>query len=181
MTFKRSTRRRFIQDAAALAALGFAGFLSAPAKAGTLRIGQLAPEATLVSLDGTRYTTRALLGRVVVLTFWATWCLPCRRELPALSAYAAAHEADGLTVLGFALDEPEQQIAVSTIAQSLSFPVGFFSATSAPGYGRIWRMPANFTIDRDGTLADNAWDDRHEAGWTEERLTRVLDPLLRRR
>jgi peroxiredoxin len=173
------TRRRLLQSTAAMAAVGISGLI--PAQATSLLIGQPAPEATLIGLDGTRYATRDLIGQVVVLTFWATWCAPCRRELPALSAYAARHAADGLTVLGFSLDEPEQQKAVSAMARDMSFPVGFLTANSAPGYGRIWRMPANFTIDRAGKLADNAWDDQHEPGWTEERLTRVLDPLLKQR
>ncbi len=178
MHFKKINRRRLLKDAAALTALGLGGLLPTESLAAPLRLGQPAPEATLISLNGTHYSTHDLLGRVVVLTFWATWCLPCRRELPALSTYAARQEAAGLTVLGFSLDDTDQYTAVHEIAQTLSFPVGFFNATSAPGYGRIWRMPANFTIDREGKLADNAWDDKQEPGWTTERLERVLSPLL---
>jgi thiol-disulfide isomerase/thioredoxin len=142
-----------------------------------LRVGRTAPPATLVRLDGQRVSTADLIGHVVVLTFWATWCAPCRQELPLLSDYAARHAAQGLTVLAFCLDTPDKLPEVRRIAQSLSFPVGLFSASSAPGYGRIWKLPVNFTIDRQGVLIDDGWKDKFPV-WTSERLDRVVTPLL---
>lgn len=64
------------------------------------------------------------------------------------------------------------------VAAGLSFPVGLLGSPYAGGYGRIWRLPVNFTIDRKGLLADNGWDAR-EPAWTAERLDRVITPLLR--
>ncbi|HUN92631.1 MAG TPA: TlpA disulfide reductase family protein [Burkholderiaceae bacterium] len=148
-----------------------------PASAAHLAIGQPAPPLTLVTLDGERIGTQQLLGSVVILTFWATWCEPCRIELPALSAYAARHAENGLRVLGFSLNEPDDIPAVRRIAAQLSFPVGLLGSAWAGGYGRIWRLPASFTIDRQGRLADNSWNDP-DPGWTEARLQRVIGPLL---
>jgi cytochrome c biogenesis protein CcmG, thiol:disulfide interchange protein DsbE len=116
-------------------------------------------------------------GKVVVVNFWATWCVPCRDELPLLSQYALAHAGSGLKVLGFTLDTPETMIQVRKVAQTLSFPVGLASQSSAPGYGRIWRLPVNFTIDRAGQLRDNGWKARNP-GWTAERLEQIVTPLL---
>jgi thiol-disulfide isomerase/thioredoxin len=147
------------------------------ARANELRVGAPAPAATLVTLDGERIATPDLLGRVVILTFWATWCVPCRDELPLLSQYALAHAGSGLKVLGFTLDTPETMIQVRKVAQTLSFPVGLASQSSAPGYGRIWRLPVNFTIDRAGRLSDNGWKARNP-GWTAERLEQIVTPLL---
>jgi len=147
------------------------------ARANELRVGAPAPAATLVTLDGERIATSELLGRVVILTFWATWCVPCRDELPLLSQYARAHAGSGLKVLGFTLDTPETMIQVRKVAQTLSFPVGLLSQSSAPGYGRIWRLPVNFTIDRAGQLRDNGWKARNP-GWTAERLEQIVTPLL---
>jgi cytochrome c biogenesis protein CcmG, thiol:disulfide interchange protein DsbE len=174
----RSGRRAILRGVAALGLTGLDALLVPAVQAAGLRVGELAPPATLVTLDGQRLTTTELLGHVVVLTFWATWCVPCREELPLLSDYATQHAVQHLTVLGFALDSPEDDLRkVQQVARSLSFPVGLLGNSSAPGYGRIWRIPVNFTIDRKGRLIDNGWDDKKPT-WTAERLERIVTPLL---
>jgi cytochrome c biogenesis protein CcmG/thiol:disulfide interchange protein DsbE len=159
--------------------LALLGALFVPlASANALRVGAPAPAATLVTLDGQRIATSELLGRVVILTFWATWCAPCREELPLLSAYAAQHAAEGLTVLAFTLDSPDALHKVQPVAQAFSFPVGFLANSTLPGYGRIWRIPVNFTINREGQLIDDGWKEK-DSTWTPERLERIVTPLLR--
>lgn len=142
-----------------------------------LVVGEMAPPITLHTLDGRDVDTRALHGKVVIVTFWATWCGPCRQELPLLSRYAAEHARDGLVVLGFSLDDADDLEEVRVIARNLSFPVGLLGDPHVPGYGRIWHLPVNFTIDRAGRLAENGWKDRTPV-WTEERLKAVVTPLL---
>ena len=174
------TRRALLRGAAAVSVTGLGALFAPLASANALRVGAPAPAATLVTLDGERISTPELLGRVVILTFWATWCGPCREELPLLSAYAAQHAAEGLMVLGFSLDSPEDdQRKVRQAAQALSFPAGLLANSSLPGYGRIWRIPVNFTINREGQLIDNGWKDK-DSTWTPERLERVVTPLLQR-
>ena len=168
-----SSRRRMLQGS--LAALFAIGLREAEAHA--LRVGASAPPASLVTLDGQRIATADLLGQVLILTFWATWCEPCREELPLLSGYALRHADQGLRVLAFSLDGPERLPEVRRVADALSFPVGLLAHSSAPGYGRIWRLPVSFTIDRAGRLAENGWDSRSPA-LTSERLERVVTPLL---
>ena len=131
-------------------------------------VGATAPAATLVTLDGQTLATADLVGQVVILTFWATWCAPCRDELPLLSRYAAEHAAAGLRVLGFSLDQEDKFAEIRKVAQTLSFPVGLLSRSSAPGYGRIWRLPVNFTIDRKGKLADDGWKDKNPVSDTQQ-------------
>lgn len=187
----RSDRGPAATDAPALAArrewlrralaLGTAACLPAwprAAHASGLVVGQPAPPLVLHALDGRSYDTAALRGEVLVLTFWATWCMPCREELPLLSAYAIQHAQDGLQVLGFSLDDADALPEVRRFAAGLSFPVGLLGSAWAGGYGRIWHLPVNFTIDRAGRLADNGWDD-YRPDWTRERLERVVTPLLR--
>ena len=163
-----------IAFAALVAKVGARG---SPARANDLHVGAPAPLATLTTLDGQRISTSDLVGHVVIVTFWATWCSPCREELPLLSGYAQRHAADGLRVLGFSLDTPEKLADVRQVAQTLTFPVGLLAQSSAPGYGRIWRLPVNFTIDRAGRLIDDGWKDKQPT-WTAERLERVVTPLL---
>jgi thiol-disulfide isomerase/thioredoxin len=146
--------------------------------AATLAVGQPAPSLVLHTLDGRNISTADLLGKVIVLTFWATWCEPCRDELPLLSAYAARNADRGLQVLGFSLDGAGDLSAVREVAASLSFPVGLLGSAWAGDYGRMWRIPVSFTIGRTGLLADNGWDDKYPV-WTSERLQRVITPLLR--
>ncbi|HWG29303.1 MAG TPA: TlpA disulfide reductase family protein [Steroidobacteraceae bacterium] len=166
---------------AVLKALGAAALLAAlserRAEANDLRLGASAPPASLVTLDGQKIATSDLLGHVVILTFWATWCDPCREELPLLSGYAERHAADGLRILGFSLDTPDKLREVRQVAQTLKFPVGLMANSSAPGYGRIWRLPVSFTIDRAGRLVDNGWKDKNPA-WTADSLERIVTPLL---
>jgi len=145
--------------------------------ANSLRTGAPAPAATLVTLDGQRISSSELLGHVVILTFWATWCSPCREELPLLSDYLAAHTDAGLRILGFSLDTRDKLAEVRRVAQSLRFPVGLMSESSAPGYGRIWRLPVSFTIDRRGVLVEDGWKEK-QPSWTRERLEQVVTPLL---
>ena len=172
---QRSNRRRFLQGLAVCLACG--GVPSPRGWAGDLRVGAPAPPATLVTLGGQRIASPDLLGRVVILTFWATWCSPCREELPLLSDYLASHADAGLQILGFSLDTRDRLGQVREVAQSLRFPVGLMSDSSAPGYGRIWRLPVSFTIDRRGRLAENGWKEKQPV-WTRERLDQVVTPLL---
>lgn len=148
-----------------------------PAWSKGLVVGEVAPAITLHALDGREIDTRTLRGKVVIVTFWATWCGPCRQELPLLSRYATEHARDGLVVLAFSLDDAEELEQVRAVARDLNFPVGLLGDPHVPGYGRIWHLPVNFTIDRAGRLANNGWKDRTPV-WTKERLEAVVTPLL---
>jgi len=174
-SLEMNERRRFLARLAACLACG--GARLPAAWAGGLRVGAPAPVATLVTLDGQRISSVDLLGQVVILTFWATWCSPCREELPLLSDYLAQHAAQGLQILGFGLDTRERLAEVRRVAQTLRFPVGLMSDSSAPGYGRIWRLPVSFTIDAQGRLAEDGWNEKPPV-WTRQRLDQVVTPLL---
>jgi len=162
---------------ACVIALALAPFV--PAAGNSLLLGQTAPAITLATLDGKSIDTRDLRGKVVIVTFWATWCEPCRQELPLLSRYAVEHRSQGLVVLGFSLDTPEDLPAVRAASRGLRFPVGLLGDPHVPGYGRIWHLPVSFVIDRHGRLVDNGWKD-HDPVWSRARLEQVVTPLLNR-
>jgi cytochrome c biogenesis protein CcmG, thiol:disulfide interchange protein DsbE len=169
-------RRRLLRDGM-LAFAGLQTLLVTPARAKGLRVGAPAPSATLVTLDGRHIGTTDLLGQVVLLTFWATWCTPCRKELPALSAYSQKVKPGSFQVLGFSLDGSDELRQVREVAKELAFPVGLLEQSDAAGYGRIWRLPVSFLIDPRGNLVDDGWHD-HDPVWTAERLERSVTPLL---
>jgi cytochrome c biogenesis protein CcmG, thiol:disulfide interchange protein DsbE len=150
-----------------------------PARANDLVVGRMAPSITLDTLDGKHIDTRDLRGKVVIVTFWATWCEPCREELPLLSRYASEHGEQGLVVLGFSLDGGDNLARVRAVADTLSFPVGLLGDPHVPGYGRIWHLPVSFVIDREGRLIDDGWKDAVQT-WTSGRLQQVVTPLLDR-
>jgi len=171
-------RREVLRGLGSVGLAGSAPALLSPLHAESLRVGHAAPAATLTTLEGTQLSTRQYLGKVVILTFWATWCVPCREELPLLSRFVQQHAGEGLEVLGFSLDDRENLEQVRAVARTLAFPVGLLGSDRLPGYGRIWRIPVNFTIDRKGQLLDNGWDDKQPV-WTQARLDRIVGPQLR--
>jgi len=142
-----------------------------------LTIGAPAPPLTLHSLDGRTIAISDLRGKVVILTFWASWCPSCRADLSLLSAYAAEHRAQGLEVLGFSLDNADELPIVRRIAAPLTFPVGLLGSAWAGDYGRIWRLPVSFVIDRDGLLRYDGWQNDDQE-LTERQLNQIVGPLL---
>lgn len=77
-----------------------------PNNAGPLAVGNVAHDFTLQDLDGNSYTLNDLRGRPVIINFWATWCAPCRVEMPELQAAFEKYEEDGLVILALDQDEP---------------------------------------------------------------------------
>ena len=172
-------RRTLLRAALGLAAGVGLGCWSNTASANALTVGKPAPELVLHTLDGTSISTKDLAGKVVILTFWATWCGPCLTELPLLSEYVTRHRKQGLEVLGFSLDGAANLPEVRKFASRLNFLVGLLGSPWAGDYGRMWRIPVSFTIDRNGVLADNGWNE-DDPVWTAERLERIVTPLLAR-
>lgn len=79
---------------------------TAPAGVHTLATGDQAGDYTLPDLDGQATTLAKWHGKIVLLNFWATWCEPCREEMPMLAAQQREHAADGLQVVGIAMEQP---------------------------------------------------------------------------
>lgn len=144
--------------------------LPLPAAADALRA---APPLSATLLDGRGYTLAQHAGKVRIVNFWATWCAPCREELPALEAFRLKYRERGLEVLAISLDAPGQLAAVRAALQGYGFAAALSSQAAYDGYGRIWRVPTTFVIDRDGrwridldpgaAALDAAWLERHVA------------------
>jgi len=114
--------------------------------------GKLAPVFSAKLLDGTSVSLRNEIGNVVILNFWATWCEPCRQEMPAFETYYKIHRSEGLRVITISMDESTEDAAVQKFMSQFTFVGAFSRDANFKGYGRIWRMPMTFIIDRKGIL-----------------------------
>jgi len=138
--------------------------------------GQPAPAIQAKLIDGTTFNLADNRGKVVIVNMWATWCAPCREEMPALDAYYRKHRDQGLVLIGLSMDGPKDEAKVRAVTQSFSFPVGMEPDTYLKGYGRIWRLPLTFVIDRQGILRKDQW--YGDPGLDAELLERTVTPLL---
>lgn len=140
-------RRRWLQAASA-AALGgaFGPALAAIAPAST------APDFTLRSLGGPNMRLAEQRGRVVMINFWATWCGPCRQEMPQLSKLYDKYRASGLVLLGVNVDDDVRNATEVAAKLSVSFPVLLDTDKSVAKLYDLSTMPSTVLIDRDGQV-----------------------------
>lgn len=155
--------------AAAFAAIGL--LIAGSAALARIKPGQPAPAYTLTTFDKTKISSDQLRGQVVVLNFWATWCGPCRQELPALDAYNRAHAKDGLNIFAVATQDSVPESTLKPLASALSFPLAH--AISGPGLAPLGGVPTNFVIDRHGVIR---W--AQAGAFDAETLEQVIGPLL---
>ena len=117
-----------------------------------------APDFTLEDMDGEPHTLSALRGKVVVLNFWASWCGPCREELPSLEALYQALKDKGLVVLGInEWESPDHVFSyMGQLAVEPSFPILFDRESKvAERYG-IRGLPTTLVVDRQGRVVYRA-------------------------
>jgi peroxiredoxin len=111
-----------------------------------------APNFTLKSLDGTNVKLSELRGNVVLLNFWASWCGPCREEMPLLNKIHKKYEPLGFTVLGVNVEE-QSDAAKKFIAQRpVDFPILLDNKNKVSKLYDVIAMPTTVVIDRDGNM-----------------------------
>ena len=111
------------------------------------------PELTFVTLAGDTIGPAELRGEVVVLNFWATWCLPCRLEMPSLQSLHEDRAAEGVRVLGLATDVgSESGIRAFIDERHIEYPIGRASNAQRRAFGGISGIPTTFIIDREGVV-----------------------------
>jgi thiol-disulfide isomerase/thioredoxin len=152
-------------------------FLAAPVFATDLAVGASAPDVQAKLLNGSdNFQLGARRGHVVIINFWATWCPPCKAEMPAIQAYYDKHKSEGLEILAISMDDNRDLAEVKKIAQQYTFLMAMKSESNFKGFGRIWRMPTTFVVDRDGILRKNGHVGDAEITLAE--LEAVVTPLL---
>jgi cytochrome c biogenesis protein CcmG, thiol:disulfide interchange protein DsbE len=115
--------------------------------------GAPAPDFTLTNLSGQTVKLSSLKGQVVLVNFWATWCIPCRAEMPAIQQAYTARKDQGFTVLAVNLNEPKPDVQSYVNSLNVNFPVLLDAGDSISNLYRVRGYPTSFFIDRSGTVA----------------------------
>jgi thiol-disulfide isomerase/thioredoxin len=116
-----------------------------------VRNPDLAPDFKLTALDGKPLTLAALQGKVVLLNFWATWCGPCRAEVPDLVALQDRYK-DRLQIIGLNVDDEEADIKQYVEETGINYPVAMTSNDVRIQFGGIPALPTSFVLDTEGRV-----------------------------
>ena len=114
--------------------------------------GYLAPDFTLATLDGTSITLSEMKGQVALINIWATWCPPCRAEMPVIQATYERYRDQGFTVLAVDLQEDPRTVAAFMQRYKLTFPALLDRDGKVSGTYRSSALPSSFFVDRRGVI-----------------------------
>ena len=127
--------------------------LSAGAGVANIAGHSLAPEFSLPELSGQTLVLSAYRGKVVVLDFWATWCDPCREEIPHLVDLQNKYRDQGLQIIGISMDDGPEPVRDFYQRYRMNYPVALGNAKIGELYGGVLGLPIAFLIGRDGRIA----------------------------
>jgi len=134
--------------------MGFFTLISVSAAWADAVVGQPAPALAAPTLAGQTFDLSTLKGKVVVVNFWATWCTPCRDEMPALEAVWRQYHSKGLEVLAVSANRPREHAEVDQVMHYFTFPAALLGATTKNDFGIPTTIPVTYIIGKDGAIAD---------------------------
>jgi cytochrome c biogenesis protein CcmG, thiol:disulfide interchange protein DsbE len=135
-------------------------------------INAAAPALVLSELGGDTFDLTKLRGKVVLVNYWATWCAPCKKEMPILNSFYRRYHEQGLEIIGISADRPQDFAKMRSMSGSLSYPTSTMDRISDNGFGPPEGFPLTYVIDREGVVRDKFIDVR------EQLLRDVVLPLL---
>jgi cytochrome c biogenesis protein CcmG/thiol:disulfide interchange protein DsbE len=113
----------------------------------------LAPDFSLPDLTGQRLDLSSYRGKVVLLDFWATWCDPCRDEIPHFVEFQTKYGARGLQIIGVSMDDGPEPVRDFYRRFKMNYPVVMGNAKTGELYGGVLGLPIAFLIGRDGRIS----------------------------
>ncbi len=140
------------------------------------QIGKLAPVFSLTDVNGKKVTLSEYSGKVILINFWATFCGPCKAEMPSLNNLFLALKNDGLIVLAISTDDTEKPVQSFIKEKAIAFPVLMDKDQEVyfDQYG-VLGLPTSFLIDRDGIIRDKI---RGERIWDAPDMKEKIGLLL---
>lgn len=138
--------------AGALAAIALAVFSPSRPRPQVAPQASVAPDFTLKQLDGTPLRLSDYRGKVVLLDFWASWCAPCREEIPHFVEWQRKYGDRGFQVIGVSMDDGPGPAQKFNREFPMNYPVALGDQEVATRYGGILGLPVNIIIGRDGRI-----------------------------
>jgi peroxiredoxin len=163
----------------ALAMIAVMVLISAPRALADSALGQPAPALVIEELNGNTFDLAGQRGKVVIVNFWATWCPPCRKEMPALDAFYRRYHAQGLEMIGLSADRPHDRSDVIKVMQSFSYPAAMLDDAKSDGFDDPSALPVTYVVDAQGVVRAKFTPD--EKPVTEQSLAAAVLPLLPQR
>jgi len=167
-------KKALISACAAISAFGLAPSF---ALAQPLRVGDKAPALAGQTLDGSPFDLASLRGHVVVINLWATWCPPCRAEMPALNAFYLKHRSAGLVVVGVSEDRLRDLADVARTMGAFAYPAVMARRATANGFAVPVALPETIVIDAAGVVRA-VLTPTGDAGASEAGFEAAVAPLL---
>ena len=170
-----SHRTRWTLWGAAILLAAFVGWARLSATESSPAAGAPAAGWKLQDLNGKTVSSADFKGKVVVLDFWATWCPPCRAEIPGFIELQNQYGKDGVAIIGASVDGRDEIAAVKKFAEKLgvNYPVVLADDDTVRAFGGVDAIPTTFIIDREGRIVS-----RH-LGFTEKtELEKEIKTLL---
>jgi cytochrome c biogenesis protein CcmG, thiol:disulfide interchange protein DsbE len=132
-----------------------------------------APSLSLEDLQGNQVALEDYLGQVVLVNNWATWCPPCKAEMPIFEAFYQENKVNGFTIVAIEAGQPQAEVANFVNSYKLSFPVWLDANNKALDAFRNQRLPNSYLIDRDG-IVRLAWT----GAISRQMLDKYVTPFL---
>lgn len=139
-------------------------------------VDRAAPPLVLATLAGSTFDLAQHREHVVLVNFWASWCAPCRDEMPLLQRYLDRHGGEGLELIGVSIDRRGDRRDVEQAMKPFSYPAALADGAKSNGFGAPRALPMTYVVDRAGVL--RAVLVPGQGGLTEAALDAAILPLL---